>query len=88
MSKVKLGFRKLNLQRLQLKSLSDMKDSERYKEQKAVLKLLLTRPSLLFTDKRFDSKENRLYKYTNTLNRYAKNEEYYKDAVQFLGEYK
>ncbi|EMF0042571.1 hypothetical protein VBH21_14230 [Enterococcus hirae] len=85
MSTMTLGFRKLRLQRLQLKSLSDMKDSERYQEQKAVYNMLLTKPSVLFTDKRFDSNENRLYKYTNTLNKYAKNEKYYKEAVQFLG---
>lgn len=84
MSKIILGLRKLNLQRLELKSLSDMKDSQRYREQKAVLKLLLTEPEVLFTTKRFDVKENSLYKYTNHLNRYAENKEYYKMAVKFL----
>lgn len=84
MSRIILGLRKLNLQRLELKSLSDMKDSQRYKEQKAVLKLLLSEPKVLFSDQRFDAKENELYKYTNHLNRYAGNKEHYKMAVKFL----
>ncbi|MGG5315393.1 hypothetical protein [Enterococcus sp. AZ072] len=84
MSMIILGLRKLNLQRLELKSLSDMKDSQRYKEQKAVLQLLLREPEVLFTTKHFDSKNNKLYKYTNHLNRYTMTKEYYNMAVKFL----
>ena len=84
MQKVILAFRKLNLQRLELKSLSDVKTSHRYQEQKAVLKVLLTEPEVLFTNKRFDPEINNLYKHTNHLNRYAENKEYYKMAVRFL----
>lgn len=47
MNKVILAYRKIVLQRLQLKALKDHKDSTRYSEQKRVF-LLLLRPTILF----------------------------------------
>jgi len=76
MNKVKFAYRKIILQRLQLKALKDHKDSERYSEQKQVF-LLLLRPTVLFSSKNKTFEDNRLYKYTNTLNTYCKNDHLY-----------
>ncbi|MFR3687697.1 MAG: hypothetical protein ACLTXM_21985 [Enterococcus sp.] len=83
MNKVILAYRKIVLQRLQLKALKDHKDSTRYSEQKRVF-LLLLRPTILFSAKNKGLEDNRLYKYTNTLNSYCKNDHLYKMIVEKL----
>lgn len=84
MNAMKLAVRKLRLQLLQLKALKDVKHSQRYSEQKNVLFLLLSKPSVLFTTNHKNSKENQLFKYTNTLNRYVKDDHLYKMAKKYM----
>ncbi|EGO7558471.1 hypothetical protein [Enterococcus faecalis] len=86
MSKLELAKRKVNLQRLQLKSLSDAKNTERYKEQRKVLFMLALSPLVLFTSKRMDTQYNSLYKYANTLTASAKDDELYNATLEMYQE--
>ena len=80
---MKFAFRKLYLQLLQVKALSDKKDSPRYQEQCEVLRLLIV-SGALFSTKKKNSKENPLFKYTNVLNSYARRDDYYRLAKESL----
>lgn len=86
MSKLELAKRKFNLQILQLKSLRDVKQTERYKEQRKVLFMLAVSPFVLFTSKRMDTQDNALYKYANTLTASAKDDELYNATLEMYQE--
>ncbi|MDT2662538.1 hypothetical protein P7E02_21825 [Enterococcus hulanensis] len=83
MKRMKFFWRRFTLQRLQLKSLRNSKDSERYSEQKRVL-FLLFKPTVMFSTENKNYDQNRLYKYTNALNAYCKSDELYKLAKKEL----
>lgn len=83
MNRLKLAGRKLNLQRLQLKSLRDMKHTERYKEQRKVLFLLFL-PTVLFNVNKLNIEKNPLYKYANVLNSNVQNDEFYQLTKEVL----
>lgn len=80
---LKMAYRKLKLQRLQLKHLKSDKKSARYLEQREVFKLLFSTGSL-FTLNRMDSKENKLYKYLNVLNSNVKDDFFYTSLVEAM----
>ena len=83
MNNLKFAGRKLRLQWLQLQALKSSKKSQRYSEQRRVL-LLLLKPNVLLSTKNRDLKENQLFKYTNTLNRYVKDDKLYSEAKDYM----
>lgn len=85
MNPIKLAYRKLHLQYLQLKHLSPDRTSPRYKEQVTVLFLLLS-PKALFTLNRQDVNKHHLYKYINVLNANVKNDTFYRLLVEAMKE--
>ncbi|AXG40553.1 hypothetical protein EGCR1_17795 (plasmid) [Enterococcus gilvus] len=84
MFKLKMAFRKLRLQRKQLKNLRVDKNHARYSEQRKVLRLLLGHPSLLFSTERKDATSDPLYKYVNGLLVTAKNDKMYYSTLRLL----
>lgn len=83
MENLKFAFRKLKLQKLQVKKLSNS-DDERYREQKEVLHLLYTHPKYLLSVKHRNKNENNLFKYVNSLNMSVKNDRIYAATVREL----
>ncbi|EOH75723.1 hypothetical protein [Enterococcus malodoratus] len=84
MFRLKVAFRKLRLQRKQLKNLRTDKNHARYSEQQEVLRLLLGHPSVLFSTERKDTSSNHLYKYVNGLLVTAKNDKMYRYTLRLL----
>ncbi|MFR3683936.1 MAG: hypothetical protein ACLTXM_02710 [Enterococcus sp.] len=84
MFKLKIAFRKLRLQRKQLKNLRVDKNHARYSEQQEVFRLLLGHPSVLFSMERKDTSSNPLYKYVNGLLVTAKNDKMYHSTLRLL----
>lgn len=78
MNKVKLAFRKLNLQVRQVAELYKFRTANytRYEEQKRVLKKLMN-PTVLLTDKKIVAANCQEAKYLNGLTRLAQNEAVY-----------
>lgn len=79
------SFKKLYLQHLQVQMLKKSSlNSTRLNEQKKVLRKLLLKPYLLFSNKEVDPKKESLAKYINHLNVIVNNDRLYKSAKNTL----